>query len=318
MLLNTNPNFNIDTIKINFDTELLWIVNIALAIVMFGVSLDITITDFKRLFKQPKILFIGVISQFLLFPAVSFLLVWLLQPHPSLALGMLLVASCPGGNISNFYSKMASGNAALSVSLTAFATLVSVIATPLNLSFWASKYEPTNQILQIVSLNPYELAKLVVFILGIPLLLGMFIKHNKPKLAVKLNKFIKPFSLFFLIILIVGALLDNSTIFKKHIHLVFFLVLLQNILGYILGFSIATLGKLNAKDRKTITFETGIQNSGLGLLLVFSFFKDLGGLALIVAFWGVWDMVSGLLLAWSWNKKESKQLNINSINKKCA
>lgn len=304
MLLKTNPLINIDSIKINFNTELLWIINLALAIIMFGVSLGITIDDFKRLFKYPKIVFIGILSQFILFPLVTFLLVYTIQPHPSFALGMLLVASCPGGNISNFYSKMANGNTALSISLTAFATLVSIIMTPLNLSFWAGLYPPTNQILKTVSLNPIELVRLVVLILGIPLFLGMFINFYKPNLAKKMNKYIRPFSVIFLLILIIGALFDNIHVFKNYIHLIFFLVLIQNFSGYILGFFTSKLGKLNSKDTKTITIETGIQNSGLGLILAFSFFNGLGGLAFIVAFWGVWDMISGLSLATLWNIKK--------------
>lgn len=304
MLLKTNPLINIDNIKINFDTELLWVLNIALAIIMFGVSLSITVSDFKRLLKHPKIVFIGIVSQFILFPLLSFLLVIILKPHPSFALGMLLVAACPGGNISNFYSKMANGNAALSISLTAFATLVSIVMTPLNLSFWASMYSPTHQILKQVALNPFELIKLVVLILAIPLVLGILVNHYKPKIATQINKFIKPFSVLFLIVLIGVALFDNRTIFKNYIHLVLFLVLLQNIAGFVLGYITARVNKLNKKDTKTITIETGIQNSGLGLLLVFTFFNGLGGLALIVAFWGVWDMISGIILATYWNRKK--------------
>lgn len=304
MLLKTNQPFQIDTIKINFDTELLWVLNIALAIIMFGVSLGITINDFKRLLKHPKIVAIGVLSQFILFPFITFLLVLIIKPHPSFALGMMLVASCPGGNISNFYSKMGKGNAALSISLTAFATIVSIFMTPLNLSFWASLYQPTNEILKNISLNPFELFKLVFLILVLPLISGMLVNVYNPKLATQLNRFIKPFSVIFLLILIVFALLDNIHIFKNYIHLVFFLVMLQNFSGYILGYLTAKTGKLSLKDTRTITIETGIQNSGLGLLLVFSFFNGLGGLALIVAFWGVWDMISGLSLATYWSKKQ--------------
>lgn len=305
MLLKISTQIKIDDIKINFDTELLWVLNIALAIIMFGVSLGITINDFKRLFKHPKIVFIGVLSQFILFPLVTFLLILLLKPHSSFALGMLLVASCPGGNISNFYSKMGNGNPALSISLTAFATLVSIFMTPFNLSFWASLYEPTNQILKTVSLNSFELIKLVFLILIVPLCCGMLVNHYKPKLALQLNKFIKPFSIIFLLILIVFAMLDNVVIFKNYVHLVFLLVAFQNLLGYILGYFTAKAGNLNKQDTRTISIETGIQNSGLGLLLVFSFFNGLGGLALIVAFWGLWDMISGLTLSTYWARRDS-------------
>ena len=127
---------NIDAIKINFDTQGLWVLNIAIAIIMFGVALGISIDDFKRLLKSPKIVFVGVVSQFILLPAVTFLAILMLEPQPSFALGMMLIAACPGGNVSNFFSKMAAGNAALSVSLTAFATLICIVMTPFNLQFW--------------------------------------------------------------------------------------------------------------------------------------------------------------------------------------
>lgn len=302
MLLKINTPTQIDDIKINFDTELLWLLNIALAIIMFGVSLGITFNDFKRLLKQPKIVFIGIVSQFVLFPFLSFLLILILKPHPSFALGMLLVASCPGGNVSNFYSKMANGNTALSISLTAFATLVAVVTTPLNLSFWGSLYPPTHKILKEVSLNSFELFKLVALILALPLFLGMLVNYYNSKLAIKLNRLIKPFSILVFLILIGFALFNNIHVFKNYIHLVLFLVILHNFLGYTLGFWIAKAGKLTKKDTRTIAIETGIQNSGLGLLLVFSFFDGLGGLALILAFWGLWDMISGMLLAYHWSK----------------
>ena len=123
---------DIDAIKINFDTQGLWILNIAIAIIMFGVALGISMADFKRLLKNPKIVFVGVLSQFFLLPATTFLAILVLEPHPSFALGMILIAACPGGNVSNFFSKMACGNAALSVSLTAFATLICIGMTPFN------------------------------------------------------------------------------------------------------------------------------------------------------------------------------------------
>ena len=140
MHLKISSVVKIDDLKINFDESGLWVLNSAISIIMFGVALGITINDFKRLFKNPKIVFVGVLSQFLVLPIATFLLVILLKPHPSLALGMILIAACPGGNVSNFFSKMAGGNAALYVSLTAFATLICIVMTPFNLQFWGSLY----------------------------------------------------------------------------------------------------------------------------------------------------------------------------------
>jgi BASS family bile acid:Na+ symporter len=179
---------NIDAIKINYDTESLWVLNIAIAIIMFGVALGISVNDFKRLFKNPKIVFVGVLSQFILLPFFTFLAILIIKPHPSFALGMMMIAACPGGNVSNFFSKMAGGNAALSVSLTAFATLICIVMTPFNLQFWGSLYEPTNAILQTVALSPIDLFKLVSIILGIPLIGGMLVKHYNDIMANKIEK----------------------------------------------------------------------------------------------------------------------------------
>lgn len=305
MLLNTNQITNIDDIKINFDSSGLWVLNIAIGIIMFGVALGISIEDFKRLFKNPKIVFVGVLSQFILLPAATFLAIIIIEPHPSFALGMMMIAACPGGNVSNFFSKMAGGNAALSVSLTAFATLICIFMTPFNLHFWGSLYEPTNAILQTVELNPYDLFKLVLLILGIPLITGMLIKHYHSEMASKIEKVLKPLSMLVFIALIFIAFSQNIDIFLDYIHLVLFLVIFHNILAFILGFYTAKAFKLDKKDVKTISMETGIQNGGLGLLLIFGFFEGLGGMALLAAFWGIWDVFSGMALATFWGRKKN-------------
>ena len=300
-----NP-IDIDSIKINFDTSGLWVLNIAIAIIMFGVALGISIDDFKRLFKNPKILFVGVLSQFVLLPAFTFIAILIIKPYPSFALGMMMIAACPGGNVSNFFSKMAGGNAALSVSLTAFATLICIFMTPLNLQFWGSLYEPTNAILQTVELNWVDLLKLVSLILGIPLFFGMLINHYHSIMANKIEKVLKPLSMLVFIALIFIAFSQNLDVFVNHIHHVVYLVVLHNIFAFILGFYTAKSFGLNKKDTKTIAMETGIQNGGLGLLLIFGFFDGLGGMALLAAFWGIWDVFSGMALATFWGRKKEK------------
>ena len=296
----------IDDIKINFDTSGLWVLNIAIAIIMFGVALGITIDDFKRLFKNPKIVFVGVFSQFILLPAATFLAVILIEPHPSFALGMMMIAACPGGNVSNFFSKMAGGNAALSVSLTAFATLICIFMTPFNLQFWGSLYEPTNIILEQVSLDWKDLLKLVSLILGIPLFFGMLIKHYHSEMATKIEKVLKPLSMLVFVALIFVAFSQNLDVFVNYIHHVIFLVIFHNIFAFIIGFYTAKSFGLNKQDTKTISMETGIQNGGLGLLLIFGFFDGLGGMALLAAFWGIWDVFSGMALATFWGRKKVK------------
>ncbi|MCK0190180.1 bile acid:sodium symporter family protein [Arenibacter sp. F20364] len=291
---------HLDNIHIDFNEQSLWVLNVALALVMFGIALDISIDDFRSLAKKPKPLFIGVLSQFVLLPAVTFILVLLVEPLPSIALGMFMVAACPGGNISNFITHLAGGNTALSVSLTAVATLLAVLMTPLNLQMWGSLYGPTASILQEVAIAPFSMVKLVALLLGLPLVLGMWINHIRPGWASKIAKVLKVLSLMFFVMLIFLALYDNRDVFMEYVLYVFWIVVIHNLLAFVTGYSVAKLFKLSLVDKRTIAIETGIQNSGLGLLLIFTFFDGMGGMALLAAFWGIWHLISGLSLATFW------------------
>jgi BASS family bile acid:Na+ symporter len=295
----------LDNVQIHFDSEALWVMNIALAVIMFGVALGITVQDFKNLFKSPKLVLLGVLSQFILLPLVTYLLVLLIQPRPSIALGMMMVAACPGGNISNFMTQMAKGNAALSVSLTAFATFLAMFMTPLNFQIYGNLYEPTAQILNKVELDPFELVKLVMLILGIPLVLGMALRRKNEQLAGKLSKILKPISILVFIAIVVIAFMNNLDIFNDYVHHVLAIGIVHNIVAILLGLGVAKLFKLSFKNQKTLAIETGIQNSGLGLLLIFTFFEGLGGMAILAAFWGIWHIISGLSLATYWSRKSN-------------
>ena len=293
----------LDGVKINFDSEGLWVLNIALAVVMFGVALGITIHDFKNLFKQPKLVLLGVLSQFVLLPFITFLVILLIKPQPSIALGMMMVAACPGGNISNFMTHLAKGNTALSVTLTAFATFLAIFMTPLNFQVYGNLYQPTAEILKTVSLDPLELFKVVGLILGIPLILGMSLRKKNEKLALKMSKILKPLSIIVFIAIVIIAFSNNLDIFNDYVHHVLAIGIGHNLLAILLGLIIAKLFRLSFKDQKTLAIETGIQNSGLGLLLIFTFFNGLGGMAILAAFWGIWHIISGLTLAAIWSKK---------------
>lgn len=299
---------NIDNIHINFNSDNLWLVNLTLLLIMFGVALDIKVSDFTNLLKSPKAVIVGIVSQFLLIPLVTFLLIIIIKPHASIALGMIMVAACPGGNISNFMTKLANGNIALSVSLTAFASVAALVMTPLNFAIWGTFYEPTADILKTVSVDPLEVAKFVLLILGIPLVIGMIIQNYYPKTATKLSNVLKPVSILIFLAFIIVAFYNNLDVFMEHIHYVLIIVLLHNTVLFLTGFYFAKINSLSYLDQKTLTIETGIQNSGLGLLLVFSFFDGLGGMALLVAFWAIWDIVSGLLLAYFWSPKSNKKI----------
>lgn len=294
-------NESIDALRLNLGDGGLLVMNISLAFIMFGVALELTITDFKNVARNPKSALVGLFSQFLLLPFLTFLIVWFLEPRPSMALGMMMVAACPGGNISNFFSVLSKGNAALSVSLTAIATLLAIVMTPFNFTFWASLYGPTSEILKEVSLNLFQVFKIIFLILGIPLALGMTFRHFREKLALRLSPWIKGFGVFFFAGFVVVAFGMNYENFVTYVHLVLVLVLIHNAFALTGGYGLASIAGLPFNDRKSIAIETGIQNSGLGLLLIFNFFEGLGGMALVAAWWGIWHIVIGLLLSWYWS-----------------
>lgn len=300
----------LDNVKINFDSQGLWVLNVALAIIMFGVALGIKIEDFKRLFKQPKLVLIGVLLQFVLLPFITYILIIIINPQPSIALGMMMVAACPGGNISNFMTHLANGNTALSISLTAVATFIAVFMTPFNFQFYGYLYEPTSILLKQVELNPLELLKLVILILGIPLIIGMLFRAKYEKLAILISKRLKPLSILVFVVIVIIAFTNNLDVFNNYAHHVVGIGILHNLVAILLGFTIAKAFNLSFENQKTLALETGIQNSGLGLLLIFTFFNGLGGMAIMAAFWGIWHIISGLIISYYWSYKEKKILEL--------
>lgn len=293
----------LDAVRLNFSPNDLLALNLALALIMYGVSLDLKISDFRYLYKNPKSFFLGIFSQFVFLPFLTWGLVHILQPPPSVALGMFLVAACPGGNVSNFLSSLAKGNIALSVSLTAFSTLLSIFATPLNFALWAGLYAPTAGLLRTISLDISEVFFTVGLILGIPLILGILTRFYRNHWAEQLSKVLKPLSILIFAAFVVLAFAGNFDLFLESISVIFLWVFLHNLVALFAGFLTAKIGRLPLPDQKTLTIETGIQNSGLGLVLIFTYFEGLGGMAIITALWGIWHLISGMLLAGSWSKK---------------
>jgi BASS family bile acid:Na+ symporter len=263
---------------------------------------------------KPKSALTGVVSQFILLPAVTFAFILVLHPTPTVALGMILIASCPGGNISNFMSAMAKGNVALSVSLTAIATLAATFMTPLNFALWGKLYlkyynaAGAGNYLVPIEIDFLQMVQTVVILLGIPVILGLFFSQYFPRLTKKIKKPIRQLSIVIFIGFVIILLSANFSNFIRFIHIVFLIVLIHNALALGTGFSFSSLLRLPRIDRRTITIETGIQNSGLALVLMFNpkIFPpelELGGMTVIAAWWGVWHIISGLALSGLWSKK---------------
>lgn len=293
----------IDQVQLNFNPESLSFINWMLATVMFGVALELRLADFKRVLQQPKAPAVGLLCQFLLMPALATVLLMALNPTPSMALGIILVSACPGGNVSNFFTNFSGGNTAVSVSMSAVSTLVAIVMTPLNFMFWGQLNPITRDLMQSISLSPADLISTVMLILVLPTVLGMSFAAYKPDWAQRLIKPMKRLSLLIFVSFIGGALAANFDNFLNHIGTAFWVVLAVNSAALSLGYGIARLLKVKEADARAVCFETGIQNSGFGLVLVFQFFGGLGGMAIVTAWWGVWHLLSGLSLATWWSKR---------------
>ncbi len=294
----------LDQVVLHFDQDGIFLMNVCLGFVMFGVALQLTPRDFYLVFVQPKAALLGLFSQFLALPFITFLLVLILQPIPSLALGMMLVAACPGGNISNFMTSLARGNAALSVSMTAVASLLAVFMTPLNIALWGGLYAPTAQLLTSVHISFIEMAKIVAMILIVPMMLGMLVRHHRPRFAANLQPFTQYSSILIFGAFVAIAFYANFGLFMAHVHVVIFIVLVHNGTAILTGLGIGKLFNLPIADQKTLAIETGIQNSGLGLGLIFAFFNGLGGMAIVAGWWGIWHILSGLSVAYYFRNRQ--------------
>jgi BASS family bile acid:Na+ symporter len=293
----------VDQVQLNFNPATLAVLNALIGLIMFGVALDIRLEDFKRVVRDPRGPMIGLAAQFLFLPAMTFVLVSVIDPLASVGLGMMMVAACPGGNFSNFLAHHAKANSALSVSMTAISTALAVVMTPANLSFWGGMNPKTATILRQVELDPFALFQTILIILGVPLALGMLVAAKKPAIAARLRKPMKVFSLAAFGLFVAGALIANWQHFLNNIGYVAFAVALHNGLGLALGYwSGRALGCV-PYDARAISIEVGIQNSALALVLIFGFFDGLGGMAIIAAWWGVWHLISGLTVATYWSKR---------------
>lgn len=307
----------LDSVSLNLSGGTGLIMSIVLGAIMFGIALGIKKEMLMQVFTHPKSIITGVVLQWLGLPLVTFLLIVLVHHWitPMVALGMILVACCPGGNISNFICSLSKGNVELSVSMTAVSTLCSPLMTPLSFWGWGNLYLKFASLSNVMSI-PYieipfsEVFRVVFIILGVPIVLGMLFAHFWPKAAEKAKKPFSIFSIVVFVVMVLGMFIPNWQIFIQHIFMIFVLVLIHNACAFSIGYMGSAAMKLPSVDRRSITIEVGIQNSGLGLTMLLNpaiFRPEIwcnpetgvmyGGMLFVTAWWGIWHIISGLCLA---------------------
>jgi len=283
-----------------------------LSLMMFAVALGLRTEHFRFFKENPKVYFAGVLAQIIGLPALTVLICYIVNPPASVALGMILIACCPGGNTSNLLALFGRANTALSVSLTATSSLAAAFITPVSIILWSKLYGPTRELLTEINLDTWGFLLNTLLILALPLFLGMLIAHFAPKLSEKLQKPLSALAGVGLIVIIVGACLQYLPIFFKLGITIFILVIVHNGLSFLMGYGAGLLSRADKPSRRALTFEVGIQNSGLGIVILLTQLGGLGGAGVVAGLWGTWHVIAGLLLVglFRWNDRKEMAANV--------
>lgn len=273
-------------------------VNAILAVIMFGVGLDLDLGEFRRTLRAPRGPVVGLVTQFLLLPALAFALVRLLAPEPAVALGVLVVCTCPGGTVSNIITHLADANVSLSIAMTTVSTFLALVATPANLAFWGARVPGLDAL--GIRLDPVDLTLTLLLVMGLPVVAGVLLARRSPWAADRLRRPMRVLAVLGLGALIVGAGAANLGTAVTSLRATLLVVVVVNAAALGLGYGAAAALRLPVRDRRAVSIEVGIQNSALALTLALQFFADLGAAALVAATWGLWHMVTGLVLARLW------------------
>ena len=276
-----------------------------LSLMMFAVALGLRTEHFRFFKDNPKIYLAGVLAQIIGLPALTLLICYIVNPPASVALGMILIASCPGGNTSNLLALFGRANTALSVSLTATSSLAAAFITPISIIFWSQLYPPTSALLTEINLDKWSFLQNTLIILALPLLLGMLIARFAPTLSARLQKPLSALAGLGLIVIIIGACLQYLPVFFQLGLAIFALVIAHNSLAFLMGFLAGVIIKADTRSRRALTFEVGIQNSGLGIVILLTQLGGLGGAGVVAGLWGTWHIIAGLILValFRWNDR---------------
>ncbi len=263
-------------------------INTLLGIVMFGMGLTLKPNDFRILFSHPKDVLIGTVAQFLIMPLLAFLLTKAFNLSPDLAVGVILVGTCPGGTSSNVMTYLAKGDVPLSVGVTSASTILAPVMTPLLTYAYAGKTVDVNMLSMFLS---------IIQVVLLPIAIGFAVNRFFSKFAEKAID-VLPLVSTLAIVAIVGAVVSaNATRLMGCGLLILVIVILHNLFGYALGYVAAKLMKMNLAKRKAVAIEVGMQNSGLATSLATVHFAQYPLATIPGAVFSVWHNVSGAILA---------------------
>ncbi len=265
---------------------------LSLIIIMFGMGLSLTTTDFKKILLYPKAFFIGITSQMIILPLIGYFIATGLHLSPTVAVGVMLLAACPGGATSNMLTHLAKGDLALSVSLTAVSSLLSIITIPLIVQFALETFASQNQ---EVTLDVITMIKQLFVIIIIPVSIGMLVKHLFPNFSLRMEKPIKIASAVIFILVVVGVTYSIRDVFMHYLNEAGLPSILLNITTMLTGFMLAVLFKLTRKQAISISIETGIQNGTLAIAVATIALNN-AAYSIVPAIYGLLMFITGALI----------------------
>ncbi len=294
---------DIDRLSIDLPASLQLAVKIIVGLFLFGIALDTRLEDFRDVVRRPGVIAVGVVAQYVVAPALTVLLTLALDVRGSVAIGMLLVSCCPAGNLSNLLTHRARGDVALSISLTGVSNVLAVVATPAAFAFWSSFNPAGAELLREVSLEPWDVMGEVALLIGLPFAAGLFVAWRWTAFAARAKGFVEPGVLVLLLLVVIGGLAGQLHIFVDHVGVVALPIAAQNAMALGIGYATARACRLSPAGTRAMTFELGVRNTALAVVLALAFFGDLGGVVLVAALWGLWDTATGLALASWWRRR---------------
>jgi BASS family bile acid:Na+ symporter len=290
----------IDQALFNFNPQMGLAVAVMVGFLVFAVALDLTWEQFRGVLRKPKAPAIGLVAQVLILPGVAFGIGLLMADTPSIALGLLLVACCPAGALSNYLTGVARGSVATSVSMTTLSTLFSVVVTPLVFAFWAAMNPETQALLARIGIDPRRVVMVLLVMLIVPVAAGMIVRARRPGAADKIRPWARRIARVVFAVVVAILLLGNIEVLGRFAKTALPPVLVTFSIAVLLGWGLARASGLQAADRRAVTLEVAFQNVALAIGLAVAFFPTLAGVAITSILWGVVHLTLGFAIAAVW------------------
>ncbi len=282
------------------------VLSTVLALMVFSVALELRVDDFRRVLQTPKAVLCGLIPQFILLPIGTWLATLALDLPANVEAAIILVAACPGGSLSNVVTHFGRGNTALSVSVSAVASVIALFATPFNFGWMIATNPATAGWLRELNLDASGIWVSLLVMLAIPMALGLLFSHRFPSLTGRIQKPLANFSLAALLAFIVLGLVKERQLLTLGLLPMLAIVILHNASGLLFGWLTSVAMGVSVRDRRAVMIEGGMQNSGLALgIIAVQFNSDLG-MVIIASLWGIWHIVSGMTCALYWRRIDAR------------